>query len=1547
MCADMSDTETKPARAPRVAFRSRPVQPASSPAGPAQAAAAAAPPATLAFAPGAEQHGTDRDILMGYQVFLGRDPENSFVINDAKSSALRGFVNGLMLSGEFETAVLHGLARRQAMPHERSSVGPSPDQLAWLAGVIVLPPELADRFTREPPDWRGFWTAMTALPGFPRGGDAAAPAGLTPAAASQGFILITIEQPKPGDKLHPGTALNGSGWAIAPEDIAEIIVTLDGVRLTQARQGLPRPDVARNFPHYRHVDQCGFAFSAFVPPDAVITPGSQVGIMVKTVSGQTGRRGVRITPPVLAPSQSALPLRLTVEDVRVDSGGYLRLRGWALSRAGTANIKVFLGETLLGEAEYGLDRPIVANTYSDYPDAGRSGFVFGASLAGTPGGPVSVRVQLTDSTGELRQVVLPVTVPDKQGANAPQAASAGGGRFQCDEAVIAPDGKVTISGWALPEDGVHSIAVLRGKKIVASPIHGSARPDIARQFPGVPDAARCGFRCAFTPNPAMQPGDVLTLRLRTGEGATIVLECPLADRQNEAAPPAAAHSFMPLDDGVKLDVDTPALDGQFALHPIRGPLTIAGWAVAPSGVAEVTVECDGQKLGSAYLGERREDLGRTFPDYQDALRGGFALILPPGVVTDGLHRFTVTAVSRDGATGTRSFSAAIEPMGESQPGSAPRVTMPRAEQVFGQAMLAARACAPRFAIILQPGSDTEMQATRESLDRQAYAAFDLITPEGPARAAQAPGGGQSPTLTMVLRAGDVLGCDALLELACAYAMHPEAGFIYADDQRLDAVHGHRAPFYKPDWSPELLLNMDYIGRPWCAAQDTLDRAGLTHADLARLSGYDAALRLTGAAGQVRHIDRVLAATTAQTSAAEAETALTGLAARLGIAARPLPGTTPGTWRMRRQTDYRGKVSVIIPTAGAGGLIKRAIESVRETTPPGLVDIVVLDNVPAGQKAMKSWLKKHADRVIAMPGSFNWSRFNNHAVAQTSNAMLLFLNDDIEAREPGWLEAMLEHAQRPEVGVVGARLLYPDGKVQHGGVFLSDNSGRHAFRFANGDDAGPFGLARVAREMSAVTGACQLVRRDVFDRLGGFDEAHDVVNNDVDFCLRAQAAGLSVIFTPHAELMHHELASRALIEDRHDAARFTGDWRLTMLAGDKFHSRRLRHGTDYDEPDLEPVQEIHAGPRGPAADRIERILAVKLDHIGDFITALPALRLLRTHFPAARITLLAPPASAALAKREGVADDILEFTFFHTRSADGLRGVTEQDYAELATMLTPHRFDMAIDLRMHPETRRVLQQSGAPFLVGYDQKGTFPWLNVRLEFEGDERLRPKPGHISERLLALVEAAALACRPIPVPRLRALADPATIPPLARLPGDFLAKRLVCIHPGVGNTMRRWSASNFAALIDLLGDQEDMHAILVGGPDEQDFAREVLAASHAQHRIVSLAGALSLPELSDVIGACALFVGNDSGPKHMAASLGVPTLGIHSAVVDAEEWAPLGAAAFALEKRVVCSPCYLAYASECPRGLACLTGLKPKDALVACQRLLALRPAAGFPH
>ncbi len=1518
-------------------------------------------PVELQFHPAADERGSDLDVLMGYQMFLGRDPENSFVILDSKASPVRNFVRGLLSSGEFQNAVVTPLLRGQPMPHERMAAGPSPQQVRWLLSHLALDEARAQSLA-EAVSWQGFWQVLATTPGFPLGAAEQLPApDVVSYEVDDGFVLITIEQPKPGDKVAPESQINGSGWAIAPSDIVEVSVYFDDTFLTQARFGLPRPDVARNFPHYRNVDHCGFAFTAHVPADAVITRTSQINVAIRTSTGQIERRGVPVgsSSPEAAASAS-WPIRMFVEDVRIDEDAELRVRGWALSRAGVQQVSVHLGDALLGVAEYGLTRTDIGTLHSDYPYADESGFSLTASLRGQPVGHGTIRVQVSDNDGLQRHAMVPVVVPETpQVAVEVQTAPGTDIHVHCDSARLDPQGNLSVSGWAFATSGLRHIAVVLRDAELGLAETGQARPDVARSFANEPAAARAGFRFQAPPGQVeIAVGDLLTLQAVSDNGSTRI--------ETIEVEAAAADAFA-MGSAMRLEIDRPTLGPDNLAPPVRGSLTIGGWAVAPQGIAEVVVHCDGARLDQAYLGMRREDIARAFPDCADSLLGGYALVLPPGAVAEGLHRFDIIARSRGGEEATRSFTVLVEPVDMELPGSVQRHRMPRAEQAFNEAVLASQRYHPLFAIAVGVPSRCDTAAlarTLESIGRQVYRHLAvLLVPEDAAarkiaaKAVSAAGllagrvaiagakaaAGPSGDMVMALQAGDELGCDALLELAVIHAIDRDVEFIYADDHRLDVAHARNIPFYKPDWSPELLLGMNYIARPWVAAAGLLARAGLKLADLGRLDAYDLVLRLTETTQRIRHLNKVLAGTVNATTVASAKAALRDAAKRRGFKATVLGGPVAGVWRLKRAVKAPGVVSVIIPTAGTRDLVRKAITSLRATTAPGALEIIVLDNAPPSDKRTKAWLKRHADIVIDMPGAFNWSRFNNAGAAAASGQYLLFLNDDIEANQEGWLQAMLEHAQRPEVGVVGARLLYPDGKVQHAGQYLAMTHARHAFRFASGEDHGPFGLARVAREMAAVTGACQMIRAELFKKLGGFDEAHDIINNDLDFCLRARRQGLTVIFTPHAELMHHELASRAAIEDNFDVERFHGDWRLDMLRGDPYHSRRLMAEADHTAPEPEPILPVHAGPVGPEASEIRSILAVKLDHIGDYLTSLPALRDLKRAFPKAKVTLLAPPATAALARHEPCVDKVIEFALFHARSGDGKRGVTESEFLALQAQLAPEEFDLAIDFRMQPETRHVLPYTGAKLLAGYDHEGAFPFLHVAMEWEGDRRLVPKHAHISERLRMLVAAVEGACLKLPPAKVPPASDPRRVPVLARLPKEFLARPLVCVHPGVGNPVRQWQPAGFAGLIDLLAG-EGLNTVLVGGPDEQSVAQDVMSRVAAQENVVSLVGAVKLNDLASVMQACVIFVGNNSGPKHLAASLGVPTIGIHSGVVDAAEWAPLGLAAMAIQRRVICGPCYLEFASDCPRGMACLTGIMPRDVLASCRRLLALRPVAA---
>jgi ADP-heptose:LPS heptosyltransferase len=500
-------------------------------------------------------------------------------------------------------------------------------------------------------------------------------------------------------------------------------------------------------------------------------------------------------------------------------------------------------------------------------------------------------------------------------------------------------------------------------------------------------------------------------------------------------------------------------------------------------------------------------------------------------------------------------------------------------------------------------------------------------------------------------------------------------------------------------------------------------------------------------------------------------------------------------------------------------------------------------------------------------------------------------------------------------------------VQHAGMFLaSPGIARHAFRFAASDEPGYFGLALTQRNVIAVTGACMLMRRSIYQALGGFEEAHEIINNDLDFCLRAHLAGKLTVFTPHASLVHHEAVSRDRLPDVFDLSHFEARWKTLFASGDPYFSPRLtRHSDDY-RPDDEPVQTVFAGHPLFRHGEIQRILAVKVDHIGDFITAIPAIRRLKQVFPSASIHVLASRAARAVAATLDCVDEFIEFEFFHTISGLGPRQISQDEYQALSQRLAPYRFDIAVDLRKHLDTRDVLRYTPARFLVGYDYMGQFPFLDVALEWEGDKNLQRKRSHVSDDLINLVEAIRTAGT---AERTRLdLAASSEGPPdfLEDDARELFAKPVVAVHPGVGNEMRQWPAEHFAALIDLLVERNAVNAVLIGGPEEASLAEQVLGKVARRDSVVSLVGKTPLRDLPALLSACALYVGNNSGPKHIAAALGVPTIGIHSGVVDAAEWGPIGERAVALRRDMMCSPCYISRRADCPRNFACMRGLEP---------------------
>jgi ADP-heptose:LPS heptosyltransferase/GT2 family glycosyltransferase len=1325
------------------------------------------------------------------------------------------------------------------------------------------------------------------------------------------------------------------GWAVALGPILDVQIFADDTRVASAALGAQRDDVGVAYPAYPSARLSGFSLAAYLDDGSI---------------SATTIRAHLICPNGFA-LESSIPVEL-IERIAAP------VRAAPLTPTNAAPSPPFM-------------------------------------LSGQAGPSYQIKADFRiDETPLLGIGMLAPVVPHRPTPSAaapasqPAAQPSAEIKMYCDAAVLKSDGSLFLDGWALSGAGIAQIKVFLDDRDVGLARTGHERADVGAIYNMIPMASLSGFKFETRLDERFEGEHTIRIAIRNARNdlkeetlsVTVVPGSEQAAPAPKAAAPAPAASADPpptpeQEAEFRFELDAPSVSNGVAAEMITGRLTIDGWLLSRSGIAKFQAFLGDQCLGDVHYGLARQDVGAAFPEWPNSLRAGYAFHCPPRSLKDGQHTVRLVARSKSGQEISRSFQITVKKAEDQQDTAGIRHHVPRAEADLMTALLTDLDYRPAYRFLLRQPREIDrdkVHATFASLTAQAFETWSVLILTEDADTASAmrsliddqypylndrirllsaadsdawnaplcdPSAADAATLYSVLQTGDEIGADALLEFAVAGGMNRDADILYGDEVRLSPLSHEREPFFKPDFSPDLLTSTNYFGRPWVMTAPLLAKTGVTPASLLVDGEYDLVLRATSLAGRVYHVPKLLCQRSGQDldDPAQEQAALERMLEREGVTAEVLPTPIPGTWRVKRAVGSKGKVSIIIPTCAANGYIETCIKTLRAMTAYPDYEIIVIDNIPESLIVWKVWVQQNADKIVDIPAAFNWSIFNNRATEVADGEYLLFLNDDIEITQADWLDAMMEHAQRPEVGITGPQLLYPDGKVQHAGMFLANNGiGRHAFRFASGDDPGYFGLALTQRNVMAVTGACLLVRKETFDGLGRFDEAHEITNNDLDFCLRVHKAGLLTVFTPYASLIHHELASRAMYKDVFDLTHFDKSWKSAFSAGDPYFNPRLsRHADDY-RPDDEPVQWITPGAPLFHVKEIQRILVVKLDHIGDFVTALPPIRRLKQIFPHARLTVLAGPASRALASLEPSIDEFIPFAFFHARSQLGERKLEKTELEELQEKLRPYRFDLAVDLRKHLSTRDVLKFTGARFFAGFDYLGQFPFLDIALDWDGDRTLQRKRSHVVDDLLALVNAVGHATE-----ANRLLMQPPPPPmPLTALPDHvqaLFAKTVIAIHPGAGNVTKQWPPDHFSALMDLLIERQDVNIVLVGGPDEVEVADLLLEKSQHPGRVATMAGKTSLSELPRLLLNCALYIGNDSGPKHIASAIGMPTIGIHSGVVDPVEWGPFGPRAIALRRNMTCSPCYLANADDCPRSLACLKFLEPNLVYEAAIMLL----------
>jgi O-antigen biosynthesis protein len=481
---------------------------------------------------------------------------------------------------------------------------------------------------------------------------------------------------------------------------------------------------------------------------------------------------------------------------------------------------------------------------------------------------------------------------------------------------------------------------------------------------------------------------------------------------------------------------------------------------------------------------------------------------------------------------------------------------------------------PLFIIYLDSKEDVVLERTRQALAAQIYDRLilcndlnDVLTQASQSEAAD--------WRLIWLDANDVLHSSALYCYASVINAIPSADVIYADEDEIDDQGHRRRPFFKPDWSPDYFESFNFLGTGTCVSGPVCAAA------LEGVSGaYDLLLRATEVARRVEHIRQVLihrpAGLDQPRSPEQIEQDADALCLRLRRTGRS--GTvTPlhpdrACYVTRLAPASTPLVSVVIPTAGKildiGGrkvdLLFNCLDQFLGRTTYQNVEFIVIHNDDLGQ-ARLSLLIARGIKVLAYRGEFNVARKLNIGAAASSGDFLLLLNDDVEPIAPDWIERMVEHFEKPHVGVVGAKLLFPTMQIQHAGIVMIDAKPDHLrFKYPR-DDQGYFFSTCAVRNFSAVTGAVMMTRASLYRELGGYTEDLPINFNDVDYCLKVADAGYAIVYTPQAELIHYESMSRTRKVDAFEIEYFEKRW--ASFIRDRYYNQTMLKTR---EPDYEIV-----------------------------------------------------------------------------------------------------------------------------------------------------------------------------------------------------------------------------------------------------------------------------------------------------------------------------------------------------------------------------------------
>ncbi len=425
---------------------------------------------------------------------------------------------------------------------------------------------------------------------------------------------------------------------------------------------------------------------------------------------------------------------------------------------------------------------------------------------------------------------------------------------------------------------------------------------------------------------------------------------------------------------------------------------------------------------------------------------------------------------------------------------------------------------------------------------------------------------------------DILPPFALYEVIKAINENPQCDFIYSDEDKFEKVNDKRFdPHFKPDFSPDTLMSYNYITHLSVIKTELIKKIEGFRDGYNGSQDYDLILRATENANCIIHIPKVLyhwrihensVSLNPQSKIYAYESAINALNSHLErnkIIADVEHGAFLGSYKINYKIINNPKVSIIIPNKDHVADLKRCLFSIRTFTTYSNYEIIIVENNSELEETFQYYegLRELKDiKILNYEGTFNFSKINNFASTQCDGDYLLFLNNDTEVITKRWIEMMLEHCQRDDVGIVGAKLYYKDNTIQHAGVILNiAGLAGHSHKYCSRNSFGYFGRASIIQNLSAVSGACMMIKHNIFNEVNGLDEDFEVAYNDIDLCLKVRKMGKLIVWTPYAELYHFESKTRGFDNDseikmerlKAEANLFKQKWKAELEKGDQYYN----------------------------------------------------------------------------------------------------------------------------------------------------------------------------------------------------------------------------------------------------------------------------------------------------------------------------------------------------------------------------------------------------------